>query len=359
MNRCKLCVIPDTRPDTEFVDGICSACHTAKKTVDVDWDARKQDLIRLIDQHRGREFDCIVPSSGGKDSTWQVLQLLELGARPLVVTATTCHLTPIGRANIDNLARDATTIEISPNKDVRATLNRLGLKMVGDISWPEHVSIFTIPFKISAQLGIPLVFYGENPQAAYGGPPGSDEERAMTRRWVSEFGGFLGLRPSDLVGIEGLTERGLSDYMLPAGMGEKVEAYFLGQFLPWDSYRNAEVAMAHGMQAMRPAPCNLWDWENLDNAQTGIHDHMMYRKFGFGRLAAQASVAIRTGRLQRDQAVSMVHRWDGVFPTVYAGVHVEEVLDRIGMTVDELRGVTDEFTNWSMFPGGNLPDTMP
>jgi hypothetical protein len=41
-----------------------------------------------------------------------VLTLIELmGAKPLVVTAVTCHLTPIGRANIDNLARYATTIE--------------------------------------------------------------------------------------------------------------------------------------------------------------------------------------------------------------------------------------------------------
>ncbi|CAB4223484.1 hypothetical protein UFOVP1670_74, partial [uncultured Caudovirales phage] len=117
MNRCKLCVIPDTRPDTQFTDGVCSACISSARRPQIDWEARKKELIALLDRHHG---ECIVPSSGGKDSTAQVLMLQELGARVTVVTATTCHLTTIGRKNIDNLARYATTIEVSPNKTVRA-----------------------------------------------------------------------------------------------------------------------------------------------------------------------------------------------------------------------------------------------
>ena len=169
MNRCKLCLIPDIRPDTHFEDGVCSACRTYPKRLEIDWVKRRQELLNLLERHKGkREFDCIVPSSGGKDSTWQVLTLIELGAKPLVVTATTCQLTPIGRYNIDNLARYATTLEVSPNKTVRAKLNLLALEMVGDISWPEHVSIFTTPFKIASCMGIPLIFYGESPQNQYG-----------------------------------------------------------------------------------------------------------------------------------------------------------------------------------------------
>jgi hypothetical protein len=142
----------------------------------------------------------LVPSSGGKDSTYQVLTLLELGADVTVVTARTCHLTAIGRANIDNLARYARTIEVVPNMTVRAKLNRLGLELVGDISWPEHAAIFSTPFRVAVETGHTLLMYGENPQDQYGGPLGTEEARTMTRRWVTEFGGFLGLRPSDFVG---------------------------------------------------------------------------------------------------------------------------------------------------------------
>ena len=144
---------------------------------------------------------------GGKDSTYQALTLLDLGADVTVVTATTCHLTEIGRANIENLARYAKTIQVTPNRTVRAKLNRMGFVLVGDVSWPEHVAIFTTPFRIASVLGISLIFYGESPQNQYGGPIGTEEANKLTRRWRSEFGGFLGLRPSDLVGQEGITER--------------------------------------------------------------------------------------------------------------------------------------------------------
>jgi hypothetical protein len=107
----------------------------------------------------GNDYDCIVPSSGGKDSHYQALMLIELGARPLVVTATTCQLTPIGRQNIDNLALHCTTVELTPNRSVRAKLNRLGLQLVGDIELARargHLHA-ALPRRGAAQDPVPLL----------------------------------------------------------------------------------------------------------------------------------------------------------------------------------------------------------
>lgn len=355
MNRCQRCVMPDTRPDTAFVDGVCSACIAYANRPVIDWGARLRAFEELVDRAkgiaraRGLPYDCIVPSSGGKDSHYQVLTLIDHGMRPLVVTAGTCHPTPIGVANIANLARHATTVEYTPNRSVRAKLNRLGLELVGDISWPEHVGIFTIPFLIARRVGVPFLFYGENPQNQYGGPMDTLEAQQMTRRWVSEFGGFLGLRPQDLIGQHGLTEADMADYMLPEGAALGLEAHFIGQYIPWDSHRNAEVARKAGMRQERPAPANLWFHENLDNAQTGLHDYMMFRKYGFGRGCSQISVDVRAGRIQREQALEWVRLNDGAFPYEYAGVKLAEVLERIGLTEPELRTILDQFTNWDLF----------
>jgi N-acetyl sugar amidotransferase len=348
MTRCKLCVMPDTRPDTPFVDGVCAACISYAKRPSIDWEARKADLLRLLDRFDGR---CIVPSSGGKDSHYQALTLLDLGADVTIVTATTCHLTAIGRRNIENLARYARTVEVTPNRTVRAKLNRLGLTLVGDISWPEHVGIFTAPFRIASDLGIELMFYGENPQNQYGGPQGTEEAQQMTRRWVSEFGGFLGLRASDMVGQEGITERDMADYMpLSPDRLAGVEAHFLGQYVPWDSHRNAKIAYEAGMEQKLPNVANWWAHENLDNAQTGLHDFGMYRKYGYGRGCAQISVDVRAGLISRDDALAWVLEHEGRFPMVYAGVTFDEVCDRIGMTMVEVRETLDRFTNWALFP---------
>lgn len=347
--------MPTTRPDTAFVDGVCSACINYVARANIDWAARKATLEGILEHGRNPSgFDCIVPSSGGKDSHAQVLTLIEMGAKPLVVTASTCYLTPIGRENIDNLARHATTIEVTPNRTVRKKLNKYGLETVGDISHPEHMAIFSIPFRIAAKFGIPLIFYGESPQREYGGPLGTEEAVTMSRRWISEFGGLLGLRAADCVGVDGINERDMHDYMLPADDMVGYEAYFLGQFLPWDSHANADKAIRGGMLASRPSAANWWAHENLDNAMTGLHDYMMYRKYGYGRACTQLSVDVRHGYYTREEGLKFLARHDGLFPIQYAGVPVEDVLAYIGISREQLNAAIDRFTDWSLFDRDTL-----
>jgi N-acetyl sugar amidotransferase len=343
MIRCTQCVMPDTRPDSVFIKGICPACINAKKKVEIDWEARDKELDQLLDRFHG---ECIVPSSGGKDSFRQALYLLDKGADITAVTARTCHLTEIGRKNIDNMAKYVRTVEYVPNMTVRAKMNKIGLQMVGDISLPEHIAIFTTPFRASIELNTPLIIYGENPQNAYGGKPGSESAKEMTLGWMDEFGGTLGVRDNDFVGLEGITERDMRDYSLPLKMDvitNKTEAHFLGAYIPWDSHENAKVAAEHGMIQELPTPANYWAHENQDNGQCGVHCYFMFLKFGFGRGCSQISVDIRNGLISREDALKWVEEHDGLEPTVYAGVTLEEVLDHIGMGMKEYRGLVEQF----------------
>lgn len=356
MKRCITCCYPDTKPDLYFnEEGECTACVNAKKRPQIDWEARERALVDLLDRHHG---EVIVPSSGGKDSTWQCLKLLQMGAHVTLVTATTCYPTEMGKDNISNLARYAGTVESTPNRTVRAKLNKLGLELVGDVSWPEHVAIFTIPFKIAASLGTKLIMYGECPQQQYGGPQDSEEAITMTRRWISEFGGFLGLRASDMVGHLGITERDMGPYEMPAPGNwpelDSVEAHFLGQYVEWDSHRNAKIAIEHGMRTGLPSFANVWHHENLDNAMTGLHDYFGFLKYGYGRGCAQQSVDIRSGRQTREAAMNWISKYDGKFPHVYAGVSLTEILDHISMTRKELQVIMDRYTNPDLFANKTL-----
>jgi N-acetyl sugar amidotransferase len=347
--RCKTCVMPSTRPDVPFVDGECQACINARSRPQIDWDARWKELLALLDRHDGR---VIVPSSGGKDSTYIAMRLKELGCDVTAVTATTCYLTPIGRANLDNLARHVRTIEVTPNRSVRAKLCRLGMEMVGDASWPQHASIWAIPFRMAVALKTPLLMWGENSQDAYGGPQGAEQARQMTRRWCAEFGGLNGLRAADFEGVDGLTERDLQDYQLPSDaelQAAGVEGHFLGAYELWSSRRNAALAMSVGMRAELPCRANWWSFENLDCFITAWHDHGMYRKFGFGRGCVQISIDVREGRMEREAAMHWVRHFDGLFPEEYAGVKWDEALEWIGMDRVQLMAAFDKFTDQSLF----------
>src|SRR5690242_6753847 len=104
---CTQCVMPDTKPDLYFDEnGVCAACLNYQNRPATNWDARKTELKEILERFRskdGKNWDCIVPVSGGKDSTYQVVRLLQLGMNPLCVTATTCDLSDIGRKNIENI----------------------------------------------------------------------------------------------------------------------------------------------------------------------------------------------------------------------------------------------------------------
>lgn len=353
--RCKTCIMPNSRPDTPFIDGECQACLNYRHRPQIDWEQRRTELISLLDRHDGR---VIVPSSGGKDSTYQAIMLKQLGADVTAVTARTCHLTPIGRSNIDNLAKHVRTIEVVPKMEVRATLNRLGLRLVGDISWPEHAAIFSTPFRVARDMGINLIMFGENPQNQYGGPIGTEQAKQMTHRWITEFGGFLGLRPADLIGQEGITARDMADYEpIPASKAAGIEAHFLGAYLPWDSHQNYTIAKHHGFCALcdrltAPYPGAYWPFENLDNAQTAIHDYGMYLKYGYNRCCTQLSVDIRAGKISREQALQISDQKRALEPAHGVGISIAIIADRIGMTKDGIYNALNQFKSAGSYHAG-------
>lgn len=362
---CVRCVMPHTKPDLHIDnEGICNACRSIERRKEIDWGQRKTELLDVLARHRrnGSNWDCIVPVSGGKDSTYQVIRMLQLGLNPLCVTSHTCDLSDIGRANIENLKRlGVDHVEFSPNPIIRAKLNRIGLTEVGDISWPEHVGIFTIPVRAAVQFNVPLIVWGENSQNEYGGPAAVAENNVLTRRWLEEFGGLLGMRVSDLSETYGIEPRHLLPYQYPSDEELQrvgVTGLFLGHYLPWDGLSNALIAQANGFVTYdRPVEGSMVNYENLDNCQTGIHDYFKFLKFGFSRTTDIACLHVRRDRITRQDAIEIVKARDGKFPWSYLGKPLEEILAPLDMSVDEFIKVCDRFTNKKIFKrdsSGNL-----
>lgn len=350
--------MPDSKPDLNLDEnGVCNACRSYENRKVVDWDDRKNQLLNLVEQYKskdGSNWDCIVPVSGGKDSTYQVIKMLQLGLNPLCVTATTCHLSDLGRQNIENIkSLGVDYVEFSPDPTVRRKLNKIGLTQVGDISWPEHAGIFTIPVRAAVQYGVRLIVWGENSQNEYGGPAADTENNVLSRRWLEEFGGLLGLRVTDMVGMEGIQKNKLIPYIYPSDSELTrvgVTGIFLGYYIPWDGYSNALLAQAHGFNSFhKTVEGSVVNYENLDNYQTGIHDYFKFLKFGFGRSSDIACLHLRRGRITREDAIEIVEKHDGKFPWTYLGKPIEEILSPLEITLDDFIKVCDRFTNKKIF----------
>jgi len=355
---CTCCLIPSTKPHITFNEkGICSACTSYQNRPNIDWEKRKKsflEIIKKIKKNDGSNWDCVIPVSGGKDSTFQALKMRELGLNPLCVTSTTCDLSEVGRKNIENLKQNGFDyIEFTTNPIVRKKLNKIGLEMIGDISWPEHISINTIPINIAVKYGINLIVWGENSQDEYGGPEKAAISKELTWEWLLQFAGFVGLRISDIEGMYGLTKNDLIPFRYPSEVDikkAKLQSVFLGYFFPWDGYKNFEFVSEKGFSTFnKMVEGSYGNYENLDNHQTGIHDYFKFLKFGWGRATDILSMMIRRNKITREKALEIVKERDGKYPKTYLGKTLNDILNNIDMNIDNFNKICDKFTNKDLF----------
>ena len=359
MKYCIKCLYPDSKPDLIFENNICNACINFDNKDNINWKKRKEEFISIFEKYKSNDesnWDCIIPVSGGKDSTYQVYKILQLGYNPLCVTSSTCHLTDIGRENIENLKKlGVDLIEFTANKNIRKIINKLGLEIVGDISWPEHIGIFTIPVIFAVKFNIKLIIWGENSQHEYGGPASDVDNNYLDRNWLENFGGLIGLRQSDIINISDnkIKEKDIISYKYPSDeeihkVG--VTGLFLGYYFSWNGISNSIISQSLGFKTydkfVEGSACN---YENLDNYQTGIHDYFKYLKFGFGRATDLVNNQIRRGILSREDGLEIVKKHDGLYPSSYLGKDLNEILEYIGITVDEFDELCDIYTNKELF----------
>ena len=355
MIRCTRCIYPQTRPDSHFdAEGVCSGCRSFEQRQHINWPLRLEALKELIAEAKARKapYDVVCPVSGGKDSTVQVLKLIELGAKVLAVNSATDMLTPLGRRNLDNIKRFCDIIEWTPNIEVRKKLVRLGLHHIGDLSYPEHCIIWSAPTRIAALMNIPLCVWGEQPQREYSSPEGVEPATNLDGAWVAQFGGMGGLRLDDLVGQEGLTTRDLEPFRFPsADMLDKanVKGIWLGDHIEWDGWKNAFIAQHHGFEfSPLPVETSLGNYENLDNYLTIPRDFLRFVKFGYTRGTDIACNHIRRGRLTREEGLALETKTQG-FPFTSLGKPLPEVLSYFGITADEFVEQCARWTNPAIF----------
>lgn len=360
MTFCRLCLMSDTRPDLHFDEaGVCDACCNAAAKAQVDWRARSLGWFDLAtwakaeSTRRKSSYDCVVAVSGGKDSHFIVLKALEIGLFPLLVSFEPSGETEIGRRNLANLQRFADLIQIRKNRKVYQRLRQIGLEDVGDSEWPNHLGIFTGVIREAVQRDIPLVIWGENPQAEYGGPEKSKAPKELDRAWLAEFGGLLGMRLGDM------RERGFAAQELaiyePAADSSSVRSVFLGDYFPWDSVAQASLVQEKmGFSWSGSPPFGAaWLHENLDDTDAVVfHDFLALAKFGYSRAHQQLSIEVRHGHKSLKQARESLIELD---VDRYPPEDVEERLAfGIDMPCEKIRSICRKYLNPAIWQPADL-----
>jgi N-acetyl sugar amidotransferase len=315
MKYCTRCVIPDTRPNIEMnAAGVCNACTSYDRRDEIDWQAREASFRAVVKNAKARAkgYDCMIPVSGGKDSTWQVVTALEYGLNPLTVSYQPPLRTDLGRENLSNLISlgvDHIDFRIDPKvekKFLRAALSRFG-----NIGIPMHMAIFNFSLSLAARFDIPLVIWGENSGAEYGGAEEERHGHALDRKWVVRYGVSHGTTWADWVSPE-LSAEELLPYVGPSDEDLErrgTKAVFLGYYFPWDPEMSAAVAKAHGFRARDGRPrTGYYDFSDLDDHLIAVHHYLKWFKFGFTRTFDNLSIEIRKGKMTREEAIRTIRR---------------------------------------------------
>lgn len=314
MKYCKKCVIPDTRPGIDiYSDGICSACkgHEEKKR-DIDWNKRRKDFEDIVKEAKnlGKSYDCIIPVSGGKDSTWQVVKCLEYGLRILAVTWKTPLRSKVGQENLNNLIRlGVDHIDYTINPEVEKRFIYKALTRVGDPGLPMHMAIYAIPLRVAVAFDIPLVVWGESPHMEYGGTEEDRKLNQLNHDWLKRHQILQGTSIADWIDDD-LSKKDLTAFHLPDEQEfqeRHTMSVFLGYYFPWDVEESLRVSLAHGFQVREEGPkVGYYNYADIDCDIIAIHHYFKWFKFGFTRLFDNLSLEIRNGRMSRAEAIDII-----------------------------------------------------
>jgi N-acetyl sugar amidotransferase len=327
---CKKCVYPITAVNLKLEeDGICSACKVFElfeKITDDEWKVRRKKFEEIINTAKknnvkNSNYDCVIPVSGGKDSYFQThLIVKEYGLKPLLVTYHGNNYLPEGDYNRDRMRElfDADHIVWGPSVDVLKKLNRIGFEKMGDMNWHGHCGIFTAPHIIATKFNIPLVIWGESPFDIAGMFHPDDYPEFTNRHRIDHA--LRGYEWSDIIDTqkENLLEKDMIWAKYPLDIeiiNSQLRGIYIGNYFKWDPNQHTKKMIElYGWKEYEKGFQRTYrKMSNLDDRyESGIHDLLKFIKFGYGRCSDHASKDIRTGYMNREEAVKLVMKYDHV-----------------------------------------------
>lgn len=328
---CSNCLNMSTRPRITFsANGMCNACTWSEEKKNLDWNKRILELKTILNTNRsinGRH-DCIVPVSGGKDGSYVAHQLKSVfGMNPLTITINPALALDLGNRNLDNfIASGFTNMKFSLNPMILQRVNKVGFEKWGFPYFGWLLGIMTVPVRLALNLGINLIFYGEDGEVEYGGStetkniPHYDTE--YMRKIYFESGQDVILSNADL----SMQDRYWFEFPAPNEISfSKLKILHWSYFENWDPYRNYIVAKENcGLEeASTTNDGTFTNFAQNDQGLYALHTYMMYLKFGFGRATQDAGIEIRRGAMDREQGLSLVRLFDGAYPEFWESQYLE------------------------------------
>jgi len=341
MKKCNSCLLPETHETIKFdSSGVCNICTGINyRETKIDYKEKKKELDKLINAYKGKhDYDCIVPFSGGKDSTWTLYYLIkEYKIKPLVVRFDHGFMRPNLEKNVKKCQRKLgfDMITFTPNWKIVQKLMLRSFLDKGDFCWHCHTGIFSYPMWVSLEKKIPLIFWGEK-SSEYTSYYSYDEAEEVDEKRFNRFIN-LGITADDMfLRLKGeIDKRELKPYSYPEleKLKEiKSKSVCLGSYIKWNPKENSKIIEKElgwtGDEVENVPP--EYKYEKIECYMQGVRDYIKYIKRGYSRPSHLSAIDLRNKVISKEKAEENIRLYEGKKPE-----SLKIFLNFIGMTEKE------------------------
>lgn len=349
VQRCTKCLLPETMPFIKFdSEGVCNYCNNYKP---LNIPKPKEELFELVEPYRrNNKPDCIVPFSGGRDSSYSLhLIVNELKMTPITYTYDWGMVTDLGRRNISRMcsqlgveniivAADITKKRENIAKNLKAWLKAPHLGMISILTAGDK-HFFKYIETVKKQTGIDLNLWGINPlevthfKAGFLGMKPHFEEKSVYMKGALSQLKYHSLRFKAMMQSLGYFNSSLWDTLSGEyyrSFTDKRDYYHIFDYWTWD-------------ESIINDTLNQYDWElspdtnatwRIGDGTAAFYNYVYYTVAGFTEHDTFRSNQIREGQMTRDEALKLVE--DENRPRYQ---NIRWYLDTLGMDFKEVISV--------------------
>ena len=324
IKRCTRCILPSTFPFIKFDEkGVCNYCNNYVKRNQLKPLSKLKDLVKPY-LRTNNKLDCLVPFSGGRDSTY-VLHYVkeELGLNPIAYTYDWGMVTDLARRNIARVCGKLNVENIIVAADIKKKRRNIRLNIK---AWLKNPDLGMIPlfmagdkqfFKyaniIKSQCDIKLNIWGinflENTDFKVGFcnvPPEWDKEMIYSmniQRKLKLYSHVLKniiKNPAYLnVSLFDTFESFISRYMNP-----RKDYYHFFDFHQWNEEEIEKILKEEYKWETSKDLKSTW---RIGDGTASFYNYIYYTVAGFSEFDTFRSNQIREGMISRDGALNLVN----------------------------------------------------
>ena len=310
LKRCRRCVLPENCPNIRFDEnGVCNVCRDFERR----WGRFKQpdylrskkiELERIFNSNRkkAKSYDCLVPVSGGMDSTYVLYVCKKIyNLRVFALNFDNGFQSKFAIENLKNAVEelDVDFVSYRPSWELQRRLYALFFRRTGEFCTPCNVGIRSLSHKFARDLGIPLIVSGASDRIEVQYPRGAHIYHWSKTYFKEVIRGEISFKEAaDYLHVpQGIVERVLSRISTHIPFGRRVKTIPLPDYLEWDLKKRLDILRSEVKWQHYPGKR-----EHTDCIMDPVRVYLRQKKWGLSA-SLKYGTLVRNGQIDRKQAL--------------------------------------------------------